>query len=83
VLLCLGVFWRRWQLAEDRKVDGAGKFRHLPVVRNGEVVALLDITKCLHDAIAHMECAANKGSAIAACCCCCPGCWAVSSEWCG
>jgi hypothetical protein len=44
------------------------------VVRNGEVVALLDITKCLHDAIAHMECAANKGSAIAACCCCCPGC---------
>ncbi len=82
VLVCLGVFWRRWQLVEDRKVDGAGIFRHLPVVRNGEVVALLHITKCLYDAIACMECAANKGSAIAACCCC-PGCWSVRSEWCG
>ncbi|KAJ7550718.1 hypothetical protein O6H91_07G114300 [Diphasiastrum complanatum] len=43
-----------------------GKFRHLPVVENGEVVALLDITKCLYDAIARMEKAAEKGNAIAA-----------------
>ncbi|KAL6007670.1 CBS domain-containing protein cbscbspb3 [Asimina triloba] len=44
----------------------SGKFRHLPVVENGEVIALLDITKCLYDAIARMEKAAEKGSAIAA-----------------
>lgn len=43
-----------------------GKFRHLPVVENGEVIALLDITKCLYDAIARMEKAAEKGDAIAA-----------------
>ncbi|EPS72476.1 hypothetical protein M569_02281, partial [Genlisea aurea] len=43
-----------------------GKFRHLPVVENGEVTALLDITKCLYDAIARMERAAEKGKAIAA-----------------
>ncbi|KAH9297711.1 hypothetical protein KI387_029393 [Taxus chinensis] len=43
-----------------------GKFRHLPVVENSEVKALLDITKCLYDAIAKMEKAAEKGSAIAA-----------------
>uniref|UniRef100_A0A0D6R4R6 CBS domain-containing protein n=1 Tax=Araucaria cunninghamii TaxID=56994 RepID=A0A0D6R4R6_ARACU len=43
-----------------------GKFRHLPVVENGEVIALLDITKCLYDAIARMERAAEKGNAIAA-----------------
>ncbi|KAL5074950.1 hypothetical protein RYX36_013934 [Vicia faba] len=43
-----------------------GKFRHLPVVENGEVLALLDITKCLYDAIARMERAAEKGKAIAA-----------------
>uniref|UniRef100_A0A0C9S8Z5 TSA: Wollemia nobilis Ref_Wollemi_Transcript_10002_2251 transcribed RNA sequence n=1 Tax=Wollemia nobilis TaxID=56998 RepID=A0A0C9S8Z5_9CONI len=43
-----------------------GKFRHLPVVENAEVKALLDITKCLYDAIAKMEKAAEKGSAIAA-----------------
>ncbi|KAH7366360.1 hypothetical protein KP509_18G075300 [Ceratopteris richardii] len=43
-----------------------GKFRHLPVVENGEVIALLDITKCLYDAIARMERAAEKGDAIAA-----------------
>ncbi|XP_076937854.1 CBS domain-containing protein CBSCBSPB1-like [Bidens hawaiensis] len=35
-----------------------GKFRHLPVVENGEVIALLDIAKCLFDAIARMEKAA-------------------------
>ncbi|XWS60253.1 hypothetical protein CRYUN_Cryun07bG0020500 [Craigia yunnanensis] len=29
-----------------------GKFRHLPVVENGEVIAFLDIAKCLYDAIA-------------------------------
>ncbi|KAK7282056.1 hypothetical protein RIF29_10561 [Crotalaria pallida] len=43
-----------------------GRFRHLPVVENGEVVALLDIAKCLYDAIARMERAAEKGRAIAA-----------------
>ncbi|KAK9735557.1 hypothetical protein RND81_04G212700 [Saponaria officinalis] len=43
-----------------------GKFRHLPVVENGEVTALLDITKCLYDAISRMEKAADQGSAIAA-----------------
>ncbi|XP_019429370.1 PREDICTED: CBS domain-containing protein CBSCBSPB5-like isoform X1 [Lupinus angustifolius] len=42
-----------------------GKFRHLPVVENGEVVALLDIAKCLYDAIARMEREAEKGKAIA------------------
>lgn len=44
----------------------SGKFRHLPVVENGEVIALLDIAKCLYDAIARMERAAEKGKAIAA-----------------
>uniref|UniRef100_A0A1J3GJD6 CBS domain-containing protein CBSCBSPB3 n=1 Tax=Noccaea caerulescens TaxID=107243 RepID=A0A1J3GJD6_NOCCA len=43
-----------------------GKFRHLPVVENGEVTALLDITKCLYDAISRMEKAAEQGSALAA-----------------
>ncbi|TKY60581.1 CBS domain-containing protein CBSCBSPB5 [Spatholobus suberectus] len=43
-----------------------GWFRHLPVVENGEVVAILDIAKCLYDAIARMERAAEKGKAIAA-----------------
>jgi len=43
-----------------------GKFRHLPVVENGEVIALLDITKCLYDAISRMEKASEQGSAIAA-----------------
>ncbi|KAG0449967.1 hypothetical protein HPP92_027136, partial [Vanilla planifolia] len=43
-----------------------GKFRHLPVVENGEVIALLDIAKCLYDAIARMERIAEKGKAIAA-----------------
>ncbi|KAK9691991.1 hypothetical protein RND81_09G233800 [Saponaria officinalis] len=43
-----------------------GKFRHLPVVENGEVIALLDITKCLYDAISRMEKAAEHGSAISA-----------------
>ncbi|KAH7432406.1 hypothetical protein KP509_07G021100 [Ceratopteris richardii] len=43
-----------------------GKFRHLPVVENNEVIALLDITKCLYDAIAQMEMVAEKGDAIAA-----------------
>ncbi|KAJ7523725.1 hypothetical protein O6H91_18G060400 [Diphasiastrum complanatum] len=42
-----------------------GKFRHLPVVENGQVIALLDITKCLYDAISRMERAAEKGNAIA------------------
>ncbi|CAL9243010.1 unnamed protein product [Arabidopsis halleri] len=43
-----------------------GKFRHLPVVENGEVIALLDIAKCLYDAIARMERSVEKGKAIAA-----------------
>ncbi|KAM3354999.1 hypothetical protein ACQJBY_025644 [Aegilops geniculata] len=43
-----------------------GKFRHLPVVENGEVIAMLDITKFLCDAISRMEKAAEQGSAIAA-----------------
>ncbi|KAK7350924.1 hypothetical protein VNO77_09986 [Canavalia gladiata] len=43
-----------------------GKFRHLPVVENGEVKAMLDITKCLYDAISRMEKAAQQGSATAA-----------------
>ncbi|KAM4107678.1 hypothetical protein ACJW30_04G162900 [Castanea mollissima] len=43
-----------------------GKFRHLPVVENGEVIALLDIAKCLYDAIVRLERAAEKGKAIVA-----------------
>ncbi|KAG0449969.1 hypothetical protein HPP92_027119, partial [Vanilla planifolia] len=43
-----------------------GKFRHLPVEKNGEVIALLDIAKCLYDAITRMERIAEKGKAIAA-----------------
>uniref|UniRef100_A0A7N0RIV4 Uncharacterized protein n=1 Tax=Kalanchoe fedtschenkoi TaxID=63787 RepID=A0A7N0RIV4_KALFE len=43
-----------------------GKFRHLPVVEKGEVIGLLDIAKCLYDAIARMERASEKGKAIAA-----------------
>ncbi|KAL4563691.1 hypothetical protein LXL04_027736 [Taraxacum kok-saghyz] len=43
-----------------------GKFRHLPAVENGEVIAILDIAKCLYDAIPRMERAAEKGKAIAA-----------------
>ncbi|KAH6557887.1 hypothetical protein KP509_1Z088200 [Ceratopteris richardii] len=42
-----------------------GRFRHLPVVENGEVISLLDITKCLYDAIARLERVAEKGDAIA------------------
>lgn len=38
----------------------------MPVVENGEVVALLEIAKCLYDAIARMERAAEKGKSIAA-----------------
>lgn len=41
-----------------------GKFRHLPVVENGEVIALLDIAKCLYDAISRLERASEKGKAI-------------------
>lgn len=42
-----------------------GKFRHLPVVEHGEVIAMLDITKFLYDAISRMEMAAEQGSLIA------------------
>jgi hypothetical protein len=43
-----------------------GKFRHLPVVENGELIAMLDIAKCLYDAISRLEKAAEQGNAIAA-----------------
>ena len=43
-----------------------GKFRHLPVVENGEVIAMLDITKCLYDAISRLEKAAEQEGALAA-----------------
>ncbi|KQJ89233.1 hypothetical protein BRADI_4g24320v3 [Brachypodium distachyon] len=43
-----------------------GKFRHLPVVENGEVIAMLDIAKCMYDAISRLEKAAEQGSALAA-----------------
>lgn len=36
------------------------------MVNNGEVIALLDIAKCLYDAIARVERATEKGKAIAA-----------------
>lgn len=36
------------------------------MVENGEVIALLDIAKCLYDAIARMERSVEKGKAIAA-----------------
>ncbi|MED6218418.1 hypothetical protein PIB30_026524 [Stylosanthes scabra] len=42
-----------------------GKFRHLPVVENGEVIAILDITRCLYDAIFRLEKAFEQGSAVA------------------
>lgn len=60
------MYGRRLCLSSRITAFSAGKFRHLPVVENGEVVALLDITKCLYDAIARMERAAEKGNAIAA-----------------
>lgn len=43
-----------------------GKYGHLPIVEHGQVIALHDIEKCLYDAIAHIERAAEKGKAIAA-----------------
>jgi hypothetical protein len=43
-----------------------GKFRPLPVVENGEVNYVLDITKCLYDAISRLEKAIDKGIALAA-----------------
>lgn len=51
---------------KDLMIFSAGKFRHLPVVENGEVIAMLDIAKCLYDSISRMEKAAERGSAIAA-----------------
>jgi len=39
-----------------------GKFRHLPVVENGEVIAMLNIAKCLYDAISRLERAAEQGN---------------------
>lgn len=43
-----------------------GKFRHLPVVENGEVTAMLNINKCLYDAISRLEKTVEQGKAIAA-----------------
>lgn len=34
------------------------------MVENGEVMAMLDIAKCLYDAIARMERASEKGKAV-------------------
>lgn len=62
-ILC---FWLRFLFIPLFHLIVTGKFRHLPVVENGEVIALLDITKCLYDAISRMEKAAEQGSAIAA-----------------
>jgi hypothetical protein len=53
-------------LLKEKRHFVSGKFRHLPVVENGEVIALLDIAKCLYDAIARMERVAEKGKTIAA-----------------
>lgn len=35
-------------------------------MENGEVIAMLDIAKCLYDAISRLEKAAEQGSALAA-----------------
>lgn len=35
-------------------------------MENGEVIAMLDITKCLYDAISRVEKATQQGSAVAA-----------------
>ncbi|CAL9092613.1 unnamed protein product [Musa acuminata var. zebrina] len=43
-----------------------GKFKHLPVVENGEVIAMLNIAKCLFDAISRIERAMEQGNAITA-----------------
>ncbi|CAL9054391.1 unnamed protein product [Musa banksii] len=43
-----------------------GKFKHLPVVENGEVIAMLNIAKCLFDAISRIEKAMEQGNAITA-----------------
>ncbi|KAJ8477653.1 hypothetical protein OPV22_021380 [Ensete ventricosum] len=58
-LLC-GILTDKVSFAEN------GKFRHLPIVENGEVIGLLDIATCLYDAIARMEREAVNGKAIAA-----------------
>lgn len=42
------------------------RFRHLPVVDDvGSVVGLLDIAKCLNDAITKLECSTEKSSNVA------------------
>ncbi|PWA52757.1 CBS domain-containing protein CBSCBSPB1 [Artemisia annua] len=49
-------------------VQGCTKhiMRKLLIMQHGQIIALLDIGKCLYDAIARMERAAEKGKAIAA-----------------
>ncbi|KAI3821251.1 hypothetical protein L1987_08814 [Smallanthus sonchifolius] len=42
----------------------AGKVRHLHVLENRGVVSILEISKCLYDAIVRMERAVEKGKAI-------------------
>ncbi|QHN97737.1 CBS domain-containing protein [Arachis hypogaea] len=67
VMTCTPIFVTSDTLAiEALQKMVQGKFRHLPIVENGEVIAMLDITKCLYDAISRMEKAAQQGSAIAA-----------------
>ncbi|MBA0617104.1 hypothetical protein Godav_026578 [Gossypium davidsonii] len=67
IMTCSPIFVTSESLAiEALQKMVRGKFRHLPVVENGEVIAMLDITKCLYDAISRMEKAAEQGSAIAA-----------------
>ena len=41
-----------------------GKFRHLPVVENGEVIAMLDIAKCLYVPV-HAAAAGSAGAGSA------------------
>ncbi|KAE8809872.1 CBS domain-containing protein CBSCBSPB3 [Hordeum vulgare] len=43
-----------------------GKSRRFPLVDNGKVIGMLDIAKCLYDAILRLEMALDKESAIAA-----------------
>ncbi|UIZ26652.1 hypothetical protein KXD40_001704 [Peronospora effusa] len=40
----------------------SGQFRHLPVTDNGKVVGILDIARCLYEAIAKLEDAYRKSS---------------------
>lgn len=41
-----------------------GRFRHLPVIKGSQVVGLLDITKCLKDAITKLEATVSGDKAL-------------------